>query len=144
MEASSDSLHLGHWIKIIDHSANVWSNRFLEPYGLTRSSWYIIYHINAIGEILQKDLQSVLEIESGSMAILVDGLVKKGWLHREVDEKDRRVKKLQLSSEGKERWDKVPNFIEILRDKMMAGITKEDEAYAVSILKKAWTNLKDE
>lgn len=144
MQASSESPHLGHWIKVIDHSASVWSNRFLDPYGLTRSSWYIIYHINEMGEILQKDLQNALEIESGSMAILVDSLVKKGWLKRKVSEKDRRVKKLELSPEGKERWNKVPNFIQILREKMMVGISKKEEELAVSVLKKAWINLKDE
>ena len=131
-------------IKIIDHSASIWSNRLLEPYGLTRSSWYIIYHINEVGEIYQKDLQNALEVESGTTAILVNNLVKKGWLERKDSEKDRRIKKLQLSPEGKERWEKVPNFIQILREKMMTGISKEEEEMTVSILKKAWINLKQE
>lgn len=144
MEASSESPHLGHWVKVIDHSASVLSNRELKEYGLTRSSWYIIYHIYEVGEIYQKDLQNALEVESGTMAMLVNNLVKNGWLIRKDDENDRRVKKLQLTPDGKERWEKVPDFIQVLRDKMMAGISKDEEAMAVSVLKKAWFNLKEE
>lgn len=144
MEISPQSKHLGHWIKVLDHSATIWSNRVLEPYGLTRSSWYIIHHIHQNGGILQKDLQNALGIESGSMAILIDGLVKKGWLERKPVETDRRTKRLELSSEGEKRWTKVPNFIQILREKMMNGITKEDELLAVNILKKAFNNLNKE
>lgn len=144
MEISPQSKHLGHWIKVLDHSATIWSNRLLEPYGLTRSSWYIIYHIHQTGGILQKDLQSALGIESGSMAILIDGLVKKGWLQRKPVEKDRRTKRLELSAEGKKKWVEVPNFIQILREKMMNGIPEKDETLAVSVLKKAFDNLNKE
>ena len=143
MEVSPQSTHIGHWIKVLDHDTTVWSNRFLEKYGLTRSSWYIIYHINEVGEILQRDLQDVLGIESGSMAILVDGLVKKGWLKQKTALKDRRYKAITLSPEGLKKWKKIPNFIEILREKMMKGITKEEEAQAVSVLKKCWNNLNE-
>ncbi len=144
MEVSPQSTHLGHWIKVIDHDVNVWSNRFLESYGLTRSSWYIIYAIYDSGEILQKNLQNVLGIESGSMAILVDSLVKKGWVERKSGLKDRRLKSLTLTKEGLKRWKEVPNFIEILREKMMNGISKEEEAQVVSILVRCWNNLNEE
>ena len=132
MEISLQSKHLGHWIKVLDHSATIWSNRLLDPYGLTRSSWYIIHHINLTGGILQKDLQNALGIESGSMAILVDGLVKKGWLQRKSVKTDRRTKRLEFSSEGEKRWKDVPNFIQILREKMMKGISEEDVAHGDS------------
>lgn len=141
MEVSQQSTHIGHWIKVLDHDATVWSNRMLEPYGLTRSSWYIIYHITTIGEILQRDLQNALGIESGSMAILVDGLVKKGWLERKTSLKDRRLKVLSLSPGGLKRWKDVPNFIEILRNKMIDGITEEEEKQTVAVLIKCWHNL---
>lgn len=141
MEISPQSKHLGHWIKVIDHSVSTWSNRFLEPYGLTRTSWYIVYHIYETGGSLQKDLQNFLGIESGSMAIIINGLVNKGWIQRKSVEKDRRVKRLELTSEGKKRWEKVPDFIQILRKKMMSEISEDEEAKAVAVLIKAWKNI---
>ena len=144
MEISPESKHLGHWINVIDHSVSIWSNRLLEPYGLTRTSWYIVYHIYQTGGSLQKDIQNFLGIESGSMAIIIDGLVKKGWLQRKSVEKDRRTKRLELTPEGRKRWSSVPDFIQILREKMMVGITKEEELIAVEVLIKAWKNINNE
>jgi len=144
MEASSESPHLGHWIKVVDHALTLRSNRILKPYGLSRASWYVVYHVNEIGQISQKKLQDELGIESGTMAILVDGLVRKGWLNRISDEKDRRANYLQMTPKGSARWRKVPNFIQALRKEMMTGITKEQEANAVTVLKKVWANLSKE
>jgi DNA-binding MarR family transcriptional regulator len=141
MEASSNSHYLGHWVKVVNHSQMVASNRILEPHGLTVSSWYILYHVNDSTQISQKQLQKILGIESGSMAILVDGLVRKGWIERTQDDKDRRANNLKLTSKGFARWKKVPDFVEILREKMMKGVTKEEEASVVKILKRCWENL---
>ena len=136
-----ESPHLGHWIKMIDHSVTVRSNRILKPYGLSRASWYILYLVNEAGKISQKKLQDDLGIESGTMAILVDGLVHKGWLNRISDEKDRRANYLRLTAKGSSQWKKVPNFIQNLRKEMMEGITREEETQAVNVLKKVWANL---
>ena len=144
MEASSQSPHLGHWIKVLDHAWTIRSNRMLKSFGLTRGSWYLLYHVNEVGQISQKALQDLLEVESGSMAILVDSLVRKGWLDRIADEKDRRANYLRLTPKGAARWKKVPNFIHALQKEMMGGITREEEANAVTVLKKAWRNLSEE
>ena len=140
-ETSSRSKYLGHWLKVVNHAMQVESNRILEPFGVTLSTWYILYQIDEAGRIAQKELQNRLEIESGSMAIIVDSLVRKGWLERTRDEKDRRANFLSLSAKGKQRWKKVPNFIETIREKMMKGVSKEEEALAVEVLKKCWSNL---
>lgn len=141
METSQDSPHLGHWIKVLDHELTIEGNRLLKPFGLTRSSWYVLYHVSEAGKVSQKELQEVLGIESGSMAIIVDGLVRKGWLDRSASETDRRANYLRLTSRGTARWKTVPDIVSILRKKMTRGITKEEEAEAVAVLKKCWSSL---
>lgn len=142
MEADQDSPHLGHWVKILDHETIVRGNRLLKPYGLTRSSWYVLYHISQAGRVSQRKLQEILDIESGSMAIIVDGLVRKGWLDRISSETDRRANYLRLTPKGTARWKTVPDIVAVLRKQMMAGITKEEEATTVEILKRSWLNLR--
>ena len=141
LQASSKSNYLGHWVKVLNHSQMVMSNRILEPHGLTVSSWYILYHVDNATQISQKELQNILGIESGSMAILVDGLVRRGWIERMQDDKDRRANNLKLTLKGTARWKKIPDFVDLLREKMMKGISKEEEASAVSVLKRCWDNL---
>ena len=110
MEASPQARYLGHWVKVINHDTTVKMNRLLKPFGLTRSSWSVLYQVNGAGRISQKALQEDLGIESGSMAIVVDGLVRKGWLDRTSSEKDRRANYLKLTPKGSARWKTIPDI----------------------------------
>ena len=70
------------------------------------------------------------------MAIIVDGLVRKGWLYRTSDEKDRRANYLKLTPEGDIQWKTVPDVVSLIREEMMSNITKEEEKIAIMVLKK--------
>jgi len=141
MEASSQADNLGHWVKVINHDTTVRMNRLLKPFGLARSSWTVLYQVNRAGRISQKALQEDLGIESGSVAIVVDGLVRKGWLGRTSSEKDRRVNNLELTPKGAARWKNVPDVASVMSEEIMRGVTKEEEKFAVAILKKCSSNL---
>ena len=141
MGASPQARYIGHWVKVINHDATVRMNRLLKPFGLTRSSWTVLYLVNAAGRISQKTLQEDLGIESGSMAIVVEGLVRKGWLDRTSSEDDRRANHLELTPKGAARWNTIPDMATILRKEMMRGVTEEEERAAVATLKKCSANL---
>jgi DNA-binding MarR family transcriptional regulator len=141
MEASSRAKHLGHWVKVVNHDMTVRGNRLLKPFGLTRSGWYILSQVNAAGRVSQKALQEDLGIESGSMAIIVDGLVRKGWLGRTSSEEDRRANNLELTPRGAARWKTVPDIASVLSEEMMHGVTEAEEQIAVAILKRCSSNL---
>ena len=141
MEASPHAKKLGYWVKVVNHAAMIKTNRLLKPFGLTQSSWYVLFHVSAAGRIPQKKLQEDLGIESGSMAIIVDELVRKGWLLRAPDERDRRANHLELTSKGTTRWKSVPDIVALVSKEMMRGVTEEEEAGTVAILKKCWANL---
>ncbi|MGI0054557.1 MAG: MarR family winged helix-turn-helix transcriptional regulator [Thermoplasmata archaeon] len=131
-------------MKRVEHAMRVQMDRLLAPSDLTRGSWYILYHVNEEGEISQRKLQDVLGIESGSLAILVDKLVRKGWLQRSSSHEDRRAKFLRVTPEGAARWKRVPDIASILRPRMMKGITLREAEAAVSVLKKVWENFEEE
>jgi MarR family transcriptional regulator, lower aerobic nicotinate degradation pathway regulator len=141
MEASPTASNLGHWVKMINHDTTIKMNRLLKPFGLTRSAWYVLYQVNQAERISQKTLQETLRIESGSMAIIVDGLVRKGWLERTSSEKDRRANYLKLTPKGAARWKTVPDVASILRKEMMRGVTEEEERAGIAVLRKCWANL---
>ena len=141
METSPQARYLGHWVKVINHDATIKMNRLVKPFGLTRSSWSVLYQVNGAGRISQKALQEDLGIESGSMAIVVDGLVRKGWLDRTSSEKDRRANYLKLTPKGSARWKTVPDIGAAMRKEMMRGVTEEEESAAVATLKKCSANL---
>jgi DNA-binding MarR family transcriptional regulator len=141
MGPRQDSPHLEEWVRMMDHQLTIECNRLLKSHGLTRASWYVLHCVSEAGTLSQRRLQELLGIESGSMAIIVDGLVRKGWLDRIPSETDRRANYLRLSPKGGIRWKAVPDIESMVRKMLMREITKEEEADAVSILKKGWTSL---
>ena len=126
---------------MINHDKTIKMNRLLKPFGVTQSAWYVLYQVNQAGRISQKALQETLRIESGSMAMIVDSLVRKGWLERTSSEKDRRANYLKLTPKGAARWKTLPDVASILRKEMMRGVTEEEEKGAIAVLKKCWANL---
>jgi DNA-binding MarR family transcriptional regulator len=141
VEASPNAGSLGHWVKMINHDATIKGNRLLKPFGLTQSAWYVLYQVNQAERISQKKLQGTLRIESGSMAMIVDSLVRKGWLERTSSEKDRRANYLKLTPKGAARWKTVPDVASVLRKEMMRGISEAEEKAGIAVLKKCWANL---
>jgi len=141
MEAGPTASNLGHWVKMLNHDTTIKMNRLLKPFGLTRSAWSVLYQVNQAERISQKTLQKTLRIESGSMAMIVDSLVRKGWLERTSSEKDRRANYLKLTPKGAARWKTVPDVVSTLRKEMMRGVTEEEEKAGIAVLKKCWANL---
>jgi DNA-binding MarR family transcriptional regulator len=116
-------------------------NEVLRPYGLARSQWEVLYRIVNAEGITQKDLQSVMNVESGTLTGIVDSLVKKGWLTRQEHPHDRRIKLLKMNLESQKRWSNIPNPIHLLRPHMMKGISEEEETFAIKLLQNAVMNL---
>jgi DNA-binding MarR family transcriptional regulator len=141
MKVSPTAGSLGHWVKMINHDKTIKMNRLLKPFGLTESAWYVLYQVNQAERISQKTLQETLRIESGSMAMIVDSLVRKGWLERTSSEKDRRANYLELTPKGAVRWKTIPDIASVLRKEMMRGVTEEEEEVAAAILKRCSANL---
>ena len=141
METNPHSRKIGYWVKVVNHAVVVKANRLLKPYGLTMSSWYVLHRVSDAGGMPQKKLQEGLGIESGSTAIIVDELVRKGWLARTPDERDRRANILELTPKGVARWKSVPDIVSVMSKEMMRNVTEEEAARTVAILKKCWENL---
>jgi DNA-binding MarR family transcriptional regulator len=54
------------------------------------------------GDLLQKDLQDILDIQSGSMSEMISKLEKKGFVLRKRDNQDKRKVLIHLTDLGKE------------------------------------------
>ena len=133
--------NLGHWVRRVYHEITLRTNEVLRPYGLARSQWEVLYRIVSTDGVTQKDLQAAMDVESGTLTGIVDSLVKKGWLIREEYSNDRRIKLLRITAQGHHRWLEIPNPIDLLRPRMMNGITDEEEAFVIKLLQKAVSNL---
>lgn len=143
MSQNNFDKNMGHWIKRLDHAVTNKLNHILRPYGLARSQWEVLFKIFHLDEPTQKELQNSMGVESGTLTGIIDSLVRKNWVTRHEHPKDRRMKVLKMTDEGKERWATMPNPILAGREQMMKGIKREDEQLVIKVLQKAIYNLEN-
>ena len=63
-------------------------------YGLSSAQWRLLIHVIKQGAVPQARLSELLEIEPISVSRLVDRMEAAGWVAREADPTDRRVKNI--------------------------------------------------
>jgi DNA-binding MarR family transcriptional regulator len=132
---------LGHWVKRFYLLSAKEMESTLGPYGLGRTQWYILHHVNEARELPQRELQTLLSVESATLTPLVAALVEKGWLKQVPSKLDRRNKTLTLSAAGRTHFLSVPNPILLTRKKALSGLDVDDIEHARKVLEAAVRNL---
>ena len=97
--------------------------------------------IEAIGEREPKNMSSVAKIMSvtvGTLTIAINSLVKKGYVHRERSEEDRRVILISLTEKGKKANAHHMKF----HDGMIQAVLKDLNEEQQEVLVKALMNLR--
>lgn len=118
-------------------------NRLLKPYGLSYGQWYVLLIIHRNGKISQRDLQQIMEIESATVTRIIDSLIRKGWLTREEKPEDRRIKELELTADGKQRWLKLPDLIPAGKSVMYDGMDESEIGVTLEVLRKITERFQD-
>jgi DNA-binding MarR family transcriptional regulator len=116
----------------------------LRSHGLARAQWQALAHVHQAGTMSQRALQQRMKIESATLAVIVDLLVSKGWLEREPDPADKRVRLLRLTPDGRARWFTVPDPVSLVEARMLAGMSDAESARAGRLIARMVANLEDE
>jgi DNA-binding MarR family transcriptional regulator len=74
----------------------------LSKFNLTRAQWDVLRQLWGQDGLSQRTIQENLGIESATLTGIVDGLVKRGLVKRQLSIEDARVKELYLTDEGRE------------------------------------------
>jgi DNA-binding MarR family transcriptional regulator len=76
--------------------------RLAEQYGLTQAEFRCLRLFNANEIINNKHMAERMNLSPSRLTRIIDGLVKKGYLNREIDNVDRRNMRVYLSKQGEE------------------------------------------
>lgn len=134
--------HLGYWVKQYTLLVNHALDKTLKPYGIGRSQWYVLYHLHHEGEMPQRRLQDVLQVESATLTNLMATLVKKELVKQSIDPSNKRHKLAQLTVKGEALWAEMPDPLQQVRSRSLQGIDAADIAVARDVLRAAVNNLK--
>ncbi|UUX51190.1 MarR family transcriptional regulator [Nisaea acidiphila] len=85
----------------------------------------------------QATLAGLIAYDRTTITGVVDRLVGKGLLTRQVSETDRRARRLQLTDAGIEELGKLAPAVEAAQQKMVGGLDDAEAAELIRLLKKA-------
>lgn len=129
------------WLKRAYLSARKALDQALQGYGLTGSQFELLRHVLDEDGIEQRALQQRLHISSPSITGLVDALVSRGLVRRGVDADDARVKRLFITSAGRELGEDVHRRAAGIEAQMLAHFSPAEQALVKEFLARMVANL---
>ena len=88
-----------------------------EKHGLFPSEFKCLRLLGHNGELNNKDIAKLMNLSASRLTRIVDGLVKKGYLMREINSEDRRNMRLNLLKRGKQLTEKLDeSYVDIHRE----------------------------
>jgi MarR family transcriptional regulator for hemolysin len=128
-ERFSDALHSTSrsWRQAVD--------RRLKYLGVSQASWMTIaIAAKARSPLSQSELADKLAVEGATMVAMIDRLVKAGLIVREASTADRRIKRVVLTPEGLNIYEKVKAEAAALRQELLANTDHKKLLLATELL----------
>jgi DNA-binding MarR family transcriptional regulator len=91
----------------------------------------------------QATLAGLIAYDRATITGVVDRLVQKGLISREISATDRRARVLALSDQGRDVVDRAQPPVEQAQKTMLRGLDPDEAATFITLLRKATTELND-
>jgi DNA-binding MarR family transcriptional regulator len=115
--------------------------QYISSQGLTLPQFGVLealYHLGPlkVGEIIEKTLSS-----SGNVGVIIDNLIKDGFLEKSKDDVDKRVTIVRATEKGKKKIEDIfPGHLDNIRT-MFDILSPEEKNIMISLLKKLGKSL---
>jgi MarR family transcriptional regulator for hemolysin len=102
------------------------ADRRLGTIGLTRAQWQALANLRRMGPMTQAALAEVMEVETATIARLIDRLEAAGWIERRAEAQDRRVKLVTMTEKATAIMDEMGVIGQKLRDDMLVDLSPSE------------------
>lgn len=99
------------------------ADRRLGTIGLTRVQWQALASLKRMGPMTQAALAEMMEVETATIARLIDRLEAAGWIERKAEVHDRRVKLVTMTDKANAVMDEMGVIGQKLRDDMLVDLS---------------------
>ncbi len=121
------------WRKLLDER--------LKDLGVTQARWSTMVYLQRGGEgLTQRELAHLMAIENPTLVRLLDSLEEQGLIERRPCKRDRRARRLYLTSAGERLMKDLNERGDILRDELLTGIEDKDLEVALGIFERVMEN----
>lgn len=92
----------------------------------------------------QKELAKRLNITEATLSVRIKRLVESGYIEREINQKDKRIFSIVLSSKGKDFMKEIDDNIKQYKEKVCRGISYSDYETILKVIYKIQENIREE
>jgi len=110
-------------------------DRALAPLGITRSQWWVLAFISRKDGLPQTRLANELDVGKVAVGALIDRLETSGFVVRQADPVDRRVKRVYVTKQARGFLEKLRKETDKFNAKIVNGIDRKQlEAASQALL----------
>jgi MarR family transcriptional regulator, transcriptional regulator for hemolysin len=117
-------LRLGYLIHDVSRLRRMMFDRALSPLGITRSQWWVLAFISRKDGLPQTQLANELDVGKVAVGALIDRLETSGFVIRQADPVDRRVKRVYVTKQAKGFLEKLRKETDKFNAKIVNGIDR--------------------
>lgn len=109
--------------------------------GSTRAQWHAIFKLSKQEGMKQAELADALDVEPITLTRLLDRMEEGGWVERQADPSDRRVRLLFLTDKARNALVPMRLVIDEIYEGAMAGLEPAEREQLMHLLTRVRTNL---
>ena len=110
----------------------------IEPLGLkSREFWILV--IAGAGNVSQHEMAELCGLDPSSLVAVLDGMERRGWLHRQRNPHDRRVQWVQRTEEGDRLFARALPRAQSAEAEQLAALSAADQRQLVAAMRKLIT-----
>lgn len=132
---------LGYRIKLLSQLSSRYFQERLEPFGLTPFHWVVLCCLWEEDGLATCAIGDKLQQVGGTLTGVLDRMEERDLIRRERDSKDRRMVRIWLTDAGRELQFVLPPIALELKEKVMQGISQEQQEEFSQLLDIAIANL---
>lgn len=103
---------------------------------MNSSKFIILKALFDRGPLRASALSQEFGVSASHITHVTDRLVQKGWVNRQRSHSDKRVVKLQITTEGKERYQKIAEKRNLFLQKKFGSLTTEELRHLLHLVQK--------
>lgn len=98
------------------------------PLHVTRSQWWVLANLSRHDSqgMIQTELAEVMDVGKVTLGGLIDRLQANGLVERRADPKDRRVKRIHMTSKGKNLLAKLQKNAKVVNDEITSDLSEKE------------------
>jgi len=117
-------LRLGYLIHDVSRLRRMMFDRALAPLGITRSPWWVLAFISRKDGLPQTQLANELDVGKVAVGALIDRLESSGFVIRQADPVDRRVKRVYVTKQARGFLEKLRKETDKFNARIVDGIDR--------------------